>query len=176
MINNNYNGKHSIDFENTDRHCPIGEKTAKEMMSQDKIPVISCEGFCIRGDIARMAANMLAKENGYGRACHGEIFAVPQSSMAEWARKSKKVIVIDGCFLHCHGRMIKSVLDENQLIVFDALSYYGKYTDIMDPDDIPEAERKQTAELVFENVIQALKQGGKTCTGTLEKFTGCCSG
>lgn len=164
MIDQNYGNDISLNFENTSSHCPIGESTAKKMIEQNKIPVISCEGFCIRGDIARTAANMLAKEDGYGRACHGEIFAVPQSAMAEWAKNSEKVIVIDGCFLHCHGRMIKSVLNENQMVVIDALSFYGKYTDIMAPDDVPEEERKEVSRIVFEKTLQVLKEGPQSCT------------
>lgn len=163
MIDQNCCSEISLHFTNTTSHCPIGESTAKKMIGQNKIPVISCEGFCIRGDIARTAANMLAKEEGYGRACHGEIFAVPQSAMAKWARNAEKVVVIDGCFLHCHGRMIKSILNDNQLVVIDALSFYGKYTDIMDPDDVPEQERKEVSRLVFEKTLQVLKEGPQSC-------------
>lgn len=174
MLNNNSNKNHTITFENTDRHCPIGDKTANEMMNQVDIPVISCEGYCIRGDIARMVANMLSKEKGYGRACHGEIFAVPQSNMSKWAKNSEKIIVIDGCFLHCHGRMIKGILSENQLVIFDALSFYGKYTDIMDADDIPENERRQTARIVFDKVIKALEQGCSNQSELQPSACGCC--
>lgn len=173
MKNQNCGNQLSLEFENTAQHCPIGERTAKEMIAQNKIPVISCEGFCIRGDIARTAANLLAKEDGYGRACHGEIFAVPQSAMAEWARNSEKIVVIDGCFLHCHGRMIKSVLNEDQMIVIDALSFYGKYTDIMDPDEVPEQERKEVARLVFEKTLQVLENGPQAFTPTAS--CACCS-
>jgi uncharacterized metal-binding protein len=162
----------SLNFENTTGHCPIGESTAKNMIAHCKIPVISCEGFCIRGDIARTAANMLARVDGYGRACHGEILAVPHSAMAEWARNAEKVVVIDGCFLHCHGRMIRSVLKENQLVVIDALSFYGKYTDIMDPDDVPENERKETARLVFENTLRVLESGPQSVASAAS--CGCC--
>lgn len=153
------NSEISVKFNNTERHCPIGEITGEKMMAEGQIPVISCEGSCIRGEIARLAANMMAKEAGYGRGCHGEFISVPQSAMAKWANQAKKIVVIDGCFLHCHGRMMKGLFNEDQLAIFDALSYYGKYTDIMDVDDVPEADRKETAKVVLDKVMEAMRKG-----------------
>jgi hypothetical protein len=51
----------------TDGVCPIGETIGKQNQTEGKILVLSCEGACIRGEIARLAANMVAKEDGYGR-------------------------------------------------------------------------------------------------------------
>lgn len=165
----------SVKVETTDRHCPIGEITGKQMMAQGNIPVISCEGSCIRGEIARLAANMLAKKEGYGRGCHGEFFTVPQSSMAQWAQKSSKVVVIDGCFLHCHGRVMKTLIKEDNLVIVDALSFYGKYTDIMDIDDVPELERKQTAQIVLNKVLEVMDKGiPQSCNKGLQDCGSCC--
>ncbi len=55
----------NLEITNTDRTCPIGEKIGKKNLDEGKIPVISCEGACIRGEIARVAANMVAKEEPY---------------------------------------------------------------------------------------------------------------
>ena len=71
-----------------------------------KIPVLSCEGPCIRGDIARLAANTVAKEEPYARCCYAEVALVPDSSMARWVREADKIIMIDGCFLKCVGRIL----------------------------------------------------------------------
>lgn len=51
----------------TSGKCPIGETIGRRGMDQSKIPVLSCEGACIRGEIARLAASMIAKEEPYGR-------------------------------------------------------------------------------------------------------------
>jgi hypothetical protein len=50
----------------TKSKCPIGETVGQRGMKGSKIPVLSCEGACIRGEIARLAANMIAKEESYG--------------------------------------------------------------------------------------------------------------
>ena len=42
--------------------CPAGEVYAKRNISDKRIPVLSCEGPCIRGEIARLAANLIAHE------------------------------------------------------------------------------------------------------------------
>ena len=42
--------------------CPAGETWANQDMAERKISVFSCEGPCVRGEIARLAANMVAEE------------------------------------------------------------------------------------------------------------------
>ncbi len=50
--------------------CPAGERYAKEQIARKTIPVLSCEGPCIRGEIARLAANLIAQEHPrLARAC-----------------------------------------------------------------------------------------------------------
>ena len=133
--------------------CPVGEKHGKQNLKEGKIPVLSCEGACIRGEIARVAANLVAKEEPYARGCHAETFTVPY-----WVRNSEKVVMIDGCFLQCHGRILRNLIDEECLIEFDALSHYKKYTDIFVVDEVPEEERKKVARDVADWVLASLEK------------------
>ena len=149
----------NLKIASTIRHCPIGETIGKRSMEQSKIPVLSCEGACIRGEIARQAANMVAKEAPYGRGCHGELMTVPDSSIAGWFHTAGKVVLIDGCFLRCHGRILERLLDRDKLIQFDALAVYKKYTDKLDVDDVPEAERMAAARQVADHVLACLSRG-----------------
>ena len=149
----------SIKVERTENKCPIGEVTGNRNISEGKIQVLSCEGACIRGEIARLAASMVAKEEAYARGCHGEFLSVPDSAMAQWFNTAEKVVVIDGCFLRCHGRMIENLLGKDKLVQFDALSHYKKYTDLFDIDSIPEAERKEVARQVADWVLTSLSEG-----------------
>lgn len=139
--------------------CPAGEAWAEKQLSEGKIPVFSCEGPCIRGEIARLAANMVATEEPYARCCHAEVFCVPHSAMARWARESSKAVMIDGCFLGCHGRILKNLIDEEKIMHIDALPLYKKYTDKFLMDDVPEEERKQVARQVADKILDKLKQG-----------------
>jgi hypothetical protein len=88
--------------------CPAGEAWAEQQILQKKIPVLACEGPCIRGDIARLAANRVAKEEPFARACYAETFLVPHSSMARWVKEADKVVMVDCFFLKCIGRVCLS--------------------------------------------------------------------
>lgn len=150
----------SIKAESMNAVCPLGEVVGNQMITEKKIPVISCEGGCFRGEIARVASHMVAREEPYCRGCHGEMFTAPKSAMAEWAIKAKKVVVIDGCFMHCHGRIMKNIVWPDNMIQFDALPMYNKgnkYSDIMLYDEIPEDERKDLARQVADKVLARLK-------------------
>jgi uncharacterized metal-binding protein len=150
-----------IEVEGMKAVCPLGEVVGSKMIAEGKIPVISCEGGCFRGEIARVAAHMVANEDPYSRGCHGEMFTAPRSAMAEWARKSNKVVVIDGCFMHCHGRIMKNIVGSDHTIQFDALRMYNKdkkYSETMLVDEVPEAERKDLARQVADKVLSALTE------------------
>ena len=156
----------SIEVENIKAVCPLGEVVGNKMIAEGKIPVISCEGGCFRGEIARVAAHMVAKEEPFSRGCHGEMFTAPSSAMADWARKAKKVVVIDGCFMHCHGRIMKNIIGPEKMIQFDALPMYnkgGKYSETMLVGEIPEAERNDVARQVADKVLASLKDGKLAC-------------
>lgn len=146
----------SLAVEGTNGSCAVGELRGNQNRAEGKIPVISCEGACIRGEIARLAANLVAKEPAYRRSCHGEMFTVPASAIAGWMREAQKVVVIDGCFLHCHGRILKNLIAAEKIAEFDALAIYQKYTDLFDIDEVPEAERKLAARQVADGVLAAL--------------------
>ncbi len=152
------NGIFTVEVSETDGKCPIGEKVGSRNLEEGKIPVLSCEGACIRGEIARLAAHMVAKEEPYRRGCHGELFTAPGSAIAQWMKNSEKIVLIDGCFLRCHGRVLENLVGEDRLAQFDALSYYMKYTELFDIDAVPEAERKAAARLVADSVLAELRQ------------------
>ena len=43
---------YSLEVEGVQGACPAGEAWAKQNIIEKKIPVFSCEGPCIRGEIA----------------------------------------------------------------------------------------------------------------------------
>lgn len=158
--------------------CPIGEITGKKNIRESKIPVLSCEGACIRGEIARLAANIISQKEAYGRGCHGELITVPDSAIARWIKTAEKVVLIDGCFLRCHGRIIENIIDKEKLIQFDALSHYNRYTDIFDIEDVPEKERKEVAQTVAAWVLASLENPAddktSACADSTDSCASCC--
>lgn len=148
-----------LEVEAVEGHCSTGERHAEAAIANNRIPVFSCEGPCIRGDIARLAANIVAREGeNLARACHAETFLVPHSGMARWIRQASKCIVIDGCFLKCHGRVLNKLIGRERIIHIDALPLHKKYSKIFLMDDVPEAERNQTARQVADQILDLLEQ------------------
>ena len=141
--------------------CPAGEEYAKRQIAAKTIPVLSCEGPCIRGEIARLAGNLITQEvPSLARACHAETFFVPHSAMASWVKGAEKTIMIDGCFLKCHGRVLKRLVGEETVVHIDALPLYKKYTDVFLMDDVSEKERNAVAREVADKIIVKSKQAG----------------
>jgi uncharacterized metal-binding protein len=141
--------------------CPAGEDYAKQQMQKKTIPVLSCEGPCIRGEIARLAANFVTQDvPSLARACHAETFFVPHSAMARWVKEADRSIMIDGCFLRCHGRVLEGLVGEGKMIQLDALPFYKKYTEIFLMDDVPDDERRAVAREVADKIIAKLKKDG----------------
>jgi uncharacterized metal-binding protein len=158
-MSNAYTPDFSLEVQGIKGTCPVGERYAKEQIAKKTVPVFSCEGPCIRGEIARLAANLVAKEvPGLARTCHAEAFFVPHSSMAAWVKGAEKSVMIDGCFLRCHGRILKKLVAAEKVIHIDALPLYKKFTDVFLMDDVPEEERKAVARQVADKIIAKLKQ------------------
>lgn len=139
-----------------DKVCKAGEEFGRKCITEGKIPVFSCEGGCIKGEIARQAANLVAENEGYARACHGELFTVPQADLAGWVRDAERVVIIDGCSLFCHSRIAENIIPKERLVVIDALSIHRKYADLMSVNDVPEKERKKAAQEVADMVLTGI--------------------
>ena len=140
--------------------CPAGERYAAEQIAAKATPVLSCEGPCVRGDIARMAANLVSDEvQGLARACHAEAFFVPHSAMHKWVTTAQRTVMIDGCFLKCHGRVLRKLVPGGKVIHFDALSFYRKHTDVFSMNAVPEGERRACARKVADGIIESLTAG-----------------
>ena len=151
---NNFTADFGVPVLGVKGHCPAGEAYAERNMAERKWPVFSCEGPCIRGEIARLAANLVAAEvPNYARACHAETFFVPHSAMARWVKSAEKSVVIDGCFLKCHGRVMSGLIGPERLIEIDALPLHRKYTDVFLMEDVPETERKAVARSVADQIV-----------------------
>lgn len=140
--------------------CPAGERYAKEKIREGRIPVLSCEGPCIRGEIARQAAHLVGKQPPFARACQGELMSVPHSGMARWVREAPQVLVLDGCFLRCQARQLRRQIEPGRLVEVDALKIYHKYTDLFEIDAVLEAERKAVAQQVADQVLADFSTAG----------------
>jgi hypothetical protein len=72
-----------------------------------------------------------------------------------WQKKSHIGAVVTA---NCHGRILENIIGKENLIQFDALSFYKKYTDRFDIDSVPEAERNEVARYVANTVLAKLRK------------------
>ena len=138
--------------------CPAGENYAKQKIAEKKFPVLSCEGLSIRGEIARLAANIVANEDPYSRCCYAETFLVPKSSMAAWVKGSEKVIVLDGCYLSCIERILENKIDKGKIIHFDTNPLHKKFSNVFLYNDVPEETREEVARDVADKILEKLRE------------------
>lgn len=104
-----------IKIEKVEQSCSACEEYAKKHFTNPpRIAVMACEGACSKGEVARLAANMvahrLAREETV-RICLGGAFT-KDTGQRDLIRKADKTIAIEGCFISCSSRMMKGVLPE----------------------------------------------------------------
>lgn len=160
----------SLQISGTNKRCSAGELRGNENKAAQKIPVLSCEGACIKGELARLIANKIAKKDGYARGCHGELLTVPNSSLAQWIKNAPRTVVIDGCSLKCHSRIFENILQKEKIINIDALSYHKSFADKFDIDCVSDSERESIASVTAEKIFIDLNAFCKI-NNTCEKKT-----
>ena len=83
---------------------------------------------------------------------------MPHSSMTAWVKGADKVVVIDGCFLSCLGRVLENVIGKEKIIHIDALPLYKEYSDVFLYTDVPEGTRKELARKVADKILEKLRE------------------
>lgn len=123
------------------RVCSDGTKyVEKQLASPPKKAVICCEGGCIKGEIARVAANNLAyklERKNAVRICLGDA-ATGDSGFVKLLTRAPEVIAIEGCPLHCGTEIIRKRIQDFSPTIVDASCLYSfdrsKYFEIFDMD------------------------------------------
>ncbi|QXO95142.1 putative zinc-binding protein [Methanospirillum purgamenti] len=141
--------------------CGLCEEYAeKNSTSPAKVAVMSCEGACARGEVARRAANILAQiiaPEQTVRICLGGAFT-KDTGQRNLVRRAGKVIAIEGCFIACASRMMEGVLDDlNPTVVLADTIYPESLPFGMNEvsDELFTTYAKQVAEDVQKNHLRA---------------------
>ena len=156
----------TIQVKLTSQRCALGDAYAqKHMTTPPKTAVLSCEGMCLRGEVARRAANLLAHElapDQAVRVCHGGLLEV-SGGMRDLVERADQVLMLDGCGLACGTRLLKGALPEVQptVVLTDQLFDFDRA--LFGVDEMPEATIRAYARTVAEHV-QATKLGREANT------------
>ncbi len=147
----------TVSIEKTRNVCPMCEDYARAQASKPVV-VMCCEGACLRGEIARQAANLLchtlAPEKTV-RLCLGGAFT-KDTGQRGLARNGKRAIALEGCFIECATRMMKGVIPNLKPEVIIADTLYDFDRSLFGIDQMPEAQIKVHAEEVARKVLEQL--------------------
>ncbi len=147
----------TVSIQKSDKVCPLCEDYAKAH-SDKPIAVMCCEGACLRGEIARRAANLLCHRlapKKTVRICLGGAFT-KDTGQRDLVRRAPKVIALEGCFIECASRMMKGAVPnlEVHVIATDGLCEFDR--DLFGVDDMTDGEIDRCAEQVAEKIAQTL--------------------
>ena len=147
----------TIRIEKTNNVCPMCEDYAREQASKP-VAIMSCEGACLRGEIARRAANLichsLAPERTV-RICLGGAFT-KDTGQRQLVGKAKRVIALEGCFINCSSRMMKGVIRELEPEVIIADKLYDFDRSLFGMDEMSEDEIKVHSQEVAKKIVVGL--------------------
>ena len=146
----------TINIEKVEESCQLCEEySEKHSTNPPKIAVMACDGACARGEVARIAANLvahkLAPENTV-RICLGGAFT-KDTGQRNLVRRANKTIAIEGCFISCSSRMMKGVLPGLQPEIVQADTLYESFLPF-GVDEVSEEELRECANTVAETVAK----------------------
>ena len=146
----------TIQVKLTDQVCPLGTVYAqKHMTTPPKAAVISCEGMCLRGEIARRAANLIARQLAPEKAvriCHGGLLETG-GGMKELVQRADRVLVLDGCFMLCGTRLTQGAFPDltPDVVIIDKLFEFDH--NLFGVDEMPEAEIQAHAQTAAKKIV-----------------------
>ncbi len=119
-----------------------------------KVAVVACEGACAKGEVARMAANVLAyrlERDRTARICLGDALT-GDSGMAELLEKAPRVVAIEGCPLRCATELLhRQFADLNIEEVLAPRAYSFDRPGYFEILDVPREELERHATAVVEH-------------------------
>ncbi len=117
-------GYEVVRIEKTKNSCHLCEDYAERQKTKP-VAVMSCEGACLRGEVARRAANILchslAPEKTV-RICLGGAYTEDTGQRA-LVRNAPRVIALEGCFINCSSRMMNGAVEglNPEVVIADRL-------------------------------------------------------
>lgn len=145
----------TVQIEKIKAVCPMCEDYAKSQSSKP-VAVISCEGACLRGEVARQAANALCYSlapEKTARICLGGAFT-KNTGQRDLVRNSPRVLAIEGCFIKCASRMMAGVIPglKPEVVVADGLYEFNR--DLFGINEMPKDEIERHADTVAKKLRQ----------------------
>jgi uncharacterized metal-binding protein len=137
--------------------CNVCEDYAKRQGAKP-VAVMCCDGACLRGEIARQAANILchsiAPEKTV-RICLGGAFT-KDTGQRSLVRNAARVIALEGCFVNCSSRMMNGVIEglEPEVVIADRMCEFDR--SLFGVDEMPPEQILAHARTVARKIADSL--------------------
>ncbi len=128
-VNEQNNEYEIVRIEKAKNNCHLCDQYAERQKSKP-VAVMSCEGACLRGEVARQAANILchslAPEKTV-RICLGGAFT-KDTGQRNLVRNATRLIALEGCFVNCSSRMMAGVIEDlkPEVVIADRLYEFDR--------------------------------------------------
>ncbi len=146
-----------VRIEKAKNNCPLCDDYAERQKAKP-VAVICCEGACLRGEVARQAANILchslAPEKTV-RICLGGAFT-KDTGQRDLVRNADRVIALEGCFVNCSSRMMNGVIEglAPEVIIADRLYDFDRK--LFGVEEMPPEEIQAHARNVAQKIAATL--------------------
>ncbi|NVN99497.1 MAG: putative zinc-binding protein [Geobacteraceae bacterium] len=137
--------------------CKLCEDYA-ERQSDKPVAVICCEGACLRGEVARQAANILCHElapEKTVRICLGGAFT-KNTGQRGLVRDAGRVLALEGCPVYCASRMMAGTIPGLQTEVINVSKLYEFDRSLFGIEEMPADEIRAHGRSVAEKMISLL--------------------
>ena len=150
-------GYEVVRIEKAKGSCNLCEEYAERQQGKP-VAVMSCDGACLRGEIARQAANILchtlAPEKTV-RICLGGAFT-KNTGQRGLVRNAPRLLALEGCPVNCASRMMSGVIEGliPEIVRTDRLCDFNQK--LFGIDEMPPEEIQALARTVAEKIAATL--------------------
>jgi uncharacterized metal-binding protein len=146
-----------VRIEKAKNSCRLCDDYA-ELQQFKPVVVMCCEGACLRGEVARQAANILCHTLAPGktvRICLGGAFT-KDTGQRRLVRKAARLIALEGCFVNCSSRMMNGVIEGLEPEVIIADRFYDFDRNLFGIEEMPPEEIRAHARTVAQKIADTL--------------------
>lgn len=147
----------TVRIEKAKGNCTLCDEYAEKQRAKP-VAVICCEGACLRGEVARQAANILCHELAPGktvRVCLGGAFT-KNTGQRGLVRDAGRVLALEGCPVDCASRMMAGVIPELTPEVINVSRLYDFDRSLFGIDEMAPEEIRIHARTAAEKVAERL--------------------
>ncbi len=150
-------GYEVVRIEKTKITCQLCEDYAERQKSKP-VAVMSCEGACLRGEVARRAANILCHSlapEKTARICLGGAFTKDTGQRA-LVRTAPRLIAVEGCAINCSSRMMSGAVEGLNPEVINADRLHDFDRNLFGIEEMPADQIEAHARAVARKIAETL--------------------